>query len=97
MEATVPHKQDVSCNILVQRVQNIELKLDTLEKSIQHVQTSIIQTLRDDFITISYQRQKFQAITCQFKGVTNYLFTKSLQVAFAAAAASMAVQPSQQD
>ena len=86
--------QDVSLDIFGQRIQNLELKIDTLQKS--------IQSLRDDFITkqdqiISFQRQLFQAITCQFKDVANDLFTKSLQGAFAAAAASMAVQSSQQD
>ena len=63
VDATLPRNQDVSLDKLDQRVHNQELKIDTLEKSIQ----ISIQTLRDDFITkkdhISYQRQLFQAFT----------------------------------
>ena len=103
--ATVPRPSNISLEILDQRVQNLELKFD---QSVQNLELKLdtleqsVQALRDEMLTrndhiISYQRQLFQAITCQFKDLTIELFTKSLQGALQAAATSLSVQSPQSD
>ena len=103
--ATVPRPSNISLEILDQRVQNLELKFD---QSVQNLELKLdtleqsVQALRDEMLTrndhiISYQRQLFQAITCQFKDLTIELFSKSLQGALQAAATSLSVQSPQSD